>query len=89
MIKSIVTAAAFSLVYLCMYPVLTGQFVIYVYPKWPPPLAVTYILIGMVIQAWFCFGLKRPATGGMLVTQVAVGVLYAAACNLGGGCYMS
>jgi hypothetical protein len=89
MIKSTLTAAAFSLFYVCMYPVLTGQFVVYVYPHWPPPLAVTYILIGMVIQAWFCVGRKKPTTGGMLMTQVGVGVLYALACNLGGGCYQS
>jgi len=89
MTKSILTAAVFSLLYVSMYPVLTGQFVIYVYPKWPPPLAVTYILFGMLIQAWFCFGRRRPATGGMVATQVGVGVLYALACNVGGGCYQS
>ena len=87
--KSILAAVAFSLFYISMYPVLTGQFVVYVYPYWPPPLAITYILIGIVVQAWFCLGRKKPATRGMLATQIGVGVLYALACNLGGGCYQS
>jgi hypothetical protein len=89
-IKSILTAAAFSVLYVSMYPVLIGGFVVYVYPYWSPPLAVTYILVGILLQAWFCFGRDRPATGGTLVTQVGAGVLYAAASMVfSGGCYQS
>ena len=78
MIKSIVTAAAFSLVYLCMYPVLTGQFVIYVYPKWPPPLAVTYILIGMVIPVIVLLTKKgrRPLPMFIVGIMVVVGAWF-------------
>jgi hypothetical protein len=90
MIKSILTAAAFSSLYVSMYPILTGGFVVYVYPYWPPPLAITYILIGILLQTWFCFGRRGPATGGTLVTQVGAGVLYAASSlAFSGGCYQS
>jgi hypothetical protein len=59
-------------------------------PYWSPPLAVTYILLGILLQAWFCFGRDRPATRGALVTQVGAGVLYAAASlAFSGGCYLS
>jgi hypothetical protein len=90
MIKRMLTAAAFSLLYVSMYPILTGGFVVYVYPYWPPPLAITYILLGILLQAWFCFGRNWPATGGTLMTQVGAGVLYAAASlAFSGGCYQS
>jgi len=80
MIKSIVTAAAFSLFYVSMYWVLTGGGVIYHYPYWPPPLAATYVLLGILLQAWFCFGRTRvDGRPQALWPQVVTGILYAAA----------
>ena len=58
--KSILTAAAFSVFYVAMYLLLVGGFVIHANPYWPPPLAATYVLCGILLQAWFCFGRKRP-----------------------------
>lgn len=73
-----------------MYPILTGQFVFYVYPHWSPPAAVTYILLGILMQAWFCFGRDWRDRRGTVMPQVGAGVLYAAACvAFSGGCYMS
>jgi hypothetical protein len=91
MTKSIVTAAAFSLFYVSMYSVLRGGGVIYHYPHWPPPLAATYVLLGILLQAWFCFGQKslegRPQE---LWPQVVTGILYAAAVLVvPGGIYQS
>jgi hypothetical protein len=43
-------------------------------------LAATYVLLGILLQAWFCFGRKR--VGGKrqaLWPQVVTGILYAAA----------
>ena len=78
MMRSALTAAAFSLFYVSMYPVLTGGGVIYHYPYWPPPLAATYVLMGILLQAWFCFGRtrveRRPQA---LWPQVVTGILYA------------
>jgi peptidoglycan/LPS O-acetylase OafA/YrhL len=80
MIKSIFTAAVFSLFYVSMYSVLTGGGVIYHYPYWSPPLAATYVLLGILLQGWFCFGRKRAeGRRQALWLQVMTGILYAAA----------
>ena len=90
MIKSVLTAAAFSLFYASMYPVLTGGYVVYIYPYWSPPLALTYIAGGILLQAWFCFGRGEPEAGSRLLVQVAAGVVYAAAVLVfSGGLYQS
>jgi hypothetical protein len=90
MIKHIVIAGAFSLFYVSMYPILIGGFVIYVYPYWSPPVAVAWVLGGILVQAWFCFGRAKAAAGSRLMTQVGVGVLYAASIMVfSGGCYQS
>jgi hypothetical protein len=87
---SLLTAAAFSLFYVTMYPILTGGYVIYVYPHWSPPLALTYIMGGILLQAWFCFGRKKPRAGFRLLVQIAAGVVYAAAVlAFSGGLYQS
>jgi hypothetical protein len=89
-LKSILTAAAFSVFYVCMYPLLVGGFVIHAYPYWPPPLAATYVLSGILLQAWFCFGRKRPEGGPLaLWPQVVTGIAYAAVGVFFGGAYMS
>ena len=90
-IKSIFTAAAFSLLYVGMYPVLTGGGAIYHYPYWPPPLAATYVLLGILLQAWFCFGRKRvEGRPQALWPQVLTGILYTAAVAIvPGGIYQS
>jgi hypothetical protein len=54
--------------------------VIYHYPYWPPPLAATYVLLGILLQAWFCFGRTRvDGRPQALWPQVVTGILYAAA----------
>lgn len=91
MIKSILTAAAFSLFYVSMYPILTGGSAIYHYPYWPPPLAATYVLLGILLQAWFCFGRTRvEGRPRALWPQVVTGILYAVAVLVfSGGIYQS
>ena len=76
----IATASLFSLFYVSMYPVLTGGFVIYHYPYWPPLLALMYVLGGILLQAWFCFDRRRPAGEAQpLWFQVVSGIVYVAA----------
>ena len=88
--KSILTAAAFSVFYVSMYPLLVGGFVIHANPYWPPPLAATYVLCGILLQAWFCFGRKRPEGRRLeLWPQVVTGIAYAAVGVFFGGAYMS
>ena len=90
MLKSIVTAAAFSLVYVSMYPMLTCGFLFYFYPYWPPPLAATYVVCGILLQAWFCLERPAPATRRPLWPQIAAGIGYlVAAVMLSGGFYQS
>jgi hypothetical protein len=90
MLKRLLIAAAFSLFYVSMYPILVGGFVIYVYPYWSPAAALTWVAGGMLVQAWF--SLRRPGTirrSGVL-GQVGAGLLYAASIVLlSGGCYQS
>ena len=91
MIKSIriLTAVVFSLFYVSMYPVLTGGYVIHVYPYWAPSLALAYIAGGILLQAWFCYGRKKPEAGPMLLVQIAAGVVYAAAVLAFSGLYQT
>jgi hypothetical protein len=89
MIKRIAIAAAFSLFYISMYPILIGGFVIYVYPYWSPGAAIAWVAGGIALQAWLCV---RPASrrGSGVLTQVGVGFLYAFSMMvLSGGCYQS
>jgi hypothetical protein len=53
MLKRLVIAAAFSLFYVSMYPILIGRGVIYVYPYWSPAAALAWVASGMLVQAWF------------------------------------
>jgi hypothetical protein len=86
---SIGTGIAFSLLYVALYRILIGGLVIYLYPYWPPPLAIAYVLGGILLQAWLCFRAGRPS-GARLVGQVAAGILYVAAlAMLPGHLYMS
>lgn len=99
MIKSVVIAAAFSLFYISMYPILIGGFVIYVYPYWSPRAALAWVVVGIVLQASFCFvsrsrgpraGPAMTLSKSTLPTQVGAGVLYAVSIVLlSGGCYQS
>jgi hypothetical protein len=43
MIKRIAVAAAFSLFYIAMYPILIGGGVFYVYPYWSPGAAIAWV----------------------------------------------
>jgi hypothetical protein len=99
MVRGLLIAAAFSLFYASMYPILTGGFVIYVYPYWSPRATVTWIVGGILVQAWFCLlstprgpraGPVMTLSRSTLPTQVGAGVLYAASIILlSGGCYQS
>lgn len=84
-----VIAAMFSLFYISLYPSLTGGSVFYFYPYWPRPLALLYILGGVLIQAWFCYARcdaeSRRGVGG----QVLSGIAYFFPTFASGGCYMS
>ena len=78
-LKSILTAAAFS-VFLREYVSAPCRgVVIHAYPYWPPPLAATYVLCGILLQAWFFFGRKRAEFRQLaLWPQVVTGMAYAA-----------
>lgn len=90
MIKSLLAAVAFSSLYVSMYPVLTGGYVIYVYPYWSPLLALSYIAGGILLQAWFCMSHGMRKAGSMFPVQIAAGVVYAAAVlAFSGGLYQS
>ena len=100
MAKRLLIAAAFSLCYVSMYPILIGGFVIYVYPHWSAGAALAWVVAGILVQSWFCFVSTSSAPRGgpamtvrksTLLTQVGAGVLYAASIMLlsGGGCYQS
>jgi hypothetical protein len=86
---AILIGAAFSLVYAGLYQILVGGFVFYRYPYWPPPLAMAYVLGGILLQAWFCFRPGRP-TGARLLAQFGAGIFYVASLAvLPGSIYMS
>jgi hypothetical protein len=90
MITRLITAAGFSLLYMSMYPVLTGGFVIYRYPYWTPPVAASYVLGGVLLQAWFCFGSRRRAgRPHALWRQIVTGLVYGAVGVFPGGIYQS
>ena len=76
---SVLTGASFSLLYIAVYPVLTGGFVFHMWPPWPPWAAAAYVLAGMLIQGWFCCGVKGPISIWRLLAQIATGVLHIAA----------
>ena len=88
MIKRISVAAAFSLFYISMYPILIGGGVIYVYPYWSPVAAIAWVAGGIALQVWLCARPIRRGSG--LFTHVGVGLLYAFSMMvLSGGCYQS
>lgn len=77
---SIAIALVFSLYYLQLYPILIGGFVIYAYPYWPRPLAAAYVLGGILVQAWFSVGRRKPADRTRaLWPQIVTGMLYGGA----------
>ena len=59
MVKRLLIAAAFSLFYVSMYPILIGGGVIYVYPYWSSAAALAWVAGGLLVQAWF--SLRGPA----------------------------
>jgi hypothetical protein len=78
-ILSLAIATLFSYSYIKLYTILVGGFVIYHYPYWPPVLAGTYVVVGILIQAYFCFGRWGPSGMARLLAQIAAGLLYVAA----------
>jgi hypothetical protein len=98
MAERLFIAAAFSLFYVSMYPILIGGFVIYVYPYWPRGAALAWVVGGILVQVWFCFypsigpreGPALTVRKSTLLTQTGAGVLYTASMLLlAGGCYQS
>ena len=88
MIKRIAIAAAFSLFYISMYPILIGGGVIYVYPYWSPGAAIAWVAGGIGLQVWLC--VRRSKRGSGLFMHVGAGLLYAFSMMvLSGGCYQS
>lgn len=86
----ILIALLFSLVYVGLYPMLTGGSVFYCYPYWPVPLAIAYVGGGILVQAGFCYFREDPVAGGGVVIQTVTGVAYLMlALFAGGGLYMS
>jgi hypothetical protein len=87
---AIVTSTTFSLIYVSLYQILIGGYVIYRYPYWQPHAAVAYVFGGIILQAWFVFRAWRVPSRERLVGQVAGGILYLAALALlPGSTYMS
>ena len=83
-------AVVFSLVYLGLFPMLTGGFVIYWYPYWPVPLAIAYVGGGILLQAGFCYFRGTTAVIASLVAQTLTGAAYlVVALLVSGGPYMS
>jgi hypothetical protein len=86
----ILIALLFSLVYVGLFPMLTGRSVIYAYPYWPVPLAIAYVGGGILLQAGFCYFREDTVALGGLVVQTLTGVGYlVVALFAGGGLYMS
>lgn len=86
----LVLSVGFSLLYVAMYPMLIGGFVIYWYPYWPAPIAAAYVIGGILLQAWFCFRGATPVTSRSVATQALTGLGYLiAACLVNGGPYQS
>ncbi|HXW05342.1 MAG TPA: hypothetical protein VD833_08925 [Vicinamibacterales bacterium] len=85
-VAGIVIALLFSLLYVGLYPMLTGGFVIYWYPYWPRPLAAVYVTAGVLLQAWFCYRrwTTLPARGVVPQTLAGIGYLVVPAIVSGG-----
>ena len=90
MVKRLLIAAAFSLFYVSMYPILIGGGVIYVYPYWSPAAALAWVAGGLLVQAWFSLRPSGTIRRSGVLSQVGAGLLYAASVVvLSGGCYQS
>ena len=88
-ILGIITAALFSLLYLCLYPMLIGNFVIYWYPYWSSGAATGYIAGGILLQGGLCFYRRNVVTLRDLGWQVLAGFGYLALSLFKGGLYQS
>ena len=88
-IAGIVIAALFSLLYVCLYPMLTGGFVIYWYPYWSSAAATAYIAGGILLQGGFCLYRRNEVTVSSLGAQVLAGFGYLALSMMTGGPYQS
>jgi hypothetical protein len=86
---SIIVAALFALLYLSLYPMLTGHSVIYWYPAWSSAAAMAYIAGGILLQAGLCLYRRNVVTVWSLGAQVLVGFGYLALSLLNGEPYQS
>jgi len=90
MLKRLLIAAAFSLYYVSMYPILIGGGVIYVYPYWSPVAALAWVAGGVLVQAWFSLRRSGTVRRSGVLSQIGAGLLYAASLvMLPGSCYQS
>jgi hypothetical protein len=88
-IVRVVIAAMFSLLYVSLYPILTGGFVIYFYPYWSREAATLYIFGGVVLQTAFCLYWRKELTVWSVGAQVLAGLVYLALSMAKGGLYQS
>ena len=67
----------FSLLYVSLYPMLTGASMIYWYPYWPRPLATAYVAGGILVQGWFCYHQRKTMSGrSLIIGQILTGIGY-------------
>jgi peptidoglycan/LPS O-acetylase OafA/YrhL len=87
----IVIAMVFSLLYVGLYPMLTGHSIIYFYPYWSPTLAAAYVAGGILLQGWFCYNWGAPVRKRSVAAQVLMGFGYLVLTVVvsGGGPYQS
>jgi hypothetical protein len=85
----LVIAALFSLLYVSLYPLLTGGSTIYWYPYWSSGAATAYIAGGILLQGGFCLYGRNHVTVARLGAQIGAGVGYLALTLLKGGLYQS
>jgi hypothetical protein len=74
----ILIAVLHSLLYVGLYPMLTGGFVIYWYPYWSPTVAMAYVAGGILLQGLFCYRRGSTVTGQSLAAQILTGLGYLA-----------
>ena len=88
-IVGIIIAALFSLLYLSLYPMLIGGFVIYWYPSWSSAAAMAYVAGGILLQGGLCLYRRNVVTVWSLGVQVLAGFGYLALSLIKGEPYQS
>jgi hypothetical protein len=89
LVATAITAALFSLLYLCLYPMLTGTFVIHWSRPWSRGAATAYVASGILLQVGLCLYRWNVVTMRDLGTQVLAGFGYLALPLFKGGLYQT